>query len=262
MSKSFSERHGYRQRDAEITVREDAPEDLRYAVAEIARQAGMSSKSIRGTVCRVLFVAPNQNNWSDPNVWEEVLQLLRDCEWYKVYDIAEALWRSLDYHDHEQRLFQNGLNSFFREKGGGWELKDPDGIVFRGGEVFAAATREAVNALQQTARGVAANEIHEALKDISRRPAPDRTGAIQHAIAAMECVARDVTGETGATFGKLIPKLDLPKPLDAAVEKLWGFASERARHLREGVAADDLEAELVVSIACAVATFLVKRLDR
>ena len=73
MSQSFSERHGYRQRDAEITVREDAPEDLRYAVAEIARQAGMSSKSIRGTVCRVLFVAPNQNNWSDPNVWEEVL---------------------------------------------------------------------------------------------------------------------------------------------------------------------------------------------
>jgi hypothetical protein len=113
--------------------------------------------------------------------------------------------------------------------------------------------------LQQTGRTVAAGEIHEALKDISRRPNPDRTGAIQHAIAAMECVSRDVTGEPGATLGKLIPKLALPKPLDSAVEKLWGFASERARHVREGETVDDLEAELVVSVACAVTGFLAKR---
>ena len=43
------------------------------------------------------------------------------------------------------------------------------------------------------------NEIHEALKDISRRPTPDRTGAIQHSIAAMECTAREVAGEPNLT---------------------------------------------------------------
>jgi hypothetical protein len=260
MSRKFSDRHGYRGPDPEITVREDAPNDLRYAVAEIARLAGMNPKTIRGTVCRVLFVAPDQNNWSDyPNIWEEVLHLLRDCEWFKVYDIAEALWRSLEYHDDNQRLFQDELNRFFREKGIGWELKDPNGIVFRGDETFAATTTEAVTVLQESGRNVAANEIHEALRDISRKPNPDRTGAIQHAVAAMECVARDVTSQPGATLGKLIPELGLPKPLDAAVEKLWGFASNHARHLREGKAADDLEAELVVSISCAVVGFLMKR---
>ena len=43
------------------------------------------------------------------------------------------------------------------------------------------------------------------------------------------------------------------------IEKLWGFSSERARHVREGELLDDLEAELVVSIACAVCAFLIQR---
>jgi hypothetical protein len=44
-----------------------------------------------------------------------------------------------------------------------------------------------------------------------------------------------------------------------AVEKLWGFASDRARHLREGKNVSGDEAELVVSVACAVCAFLGKR---
>jgi hypothetical protein len=263
MSRDFSARHGYSARAAEIKIREDAPDDLRYAVAEIARSVGLSPNAIRSVVCRVLFVAPDSNNWSDyPNVWNEVLGLLATCEWFKVYDIAEAIWRSLDYRDEEQRLFQDELNRLFREKGIGWELKDPDGIVFRGNETFAATTDEAATVLVALGHTVAAHEIHEAIKDISRRPEPDRTGAIQHAIAALECTAREVTGETRATLGALLPALQLPKPLDTAVEKLWGFASERARHLREGQYPDDLEAELVVSVGCAVSAFLVKRKNR
>lgn len=160
-----------------------------------------------------------------------------------------------------QSIYENELNRCFREKGIGWKLEDPTGIVFRGSETFAVTTTEAAKVLHESGRNVASNEIHEALKDISRRPVPDRTGAIQHAIAALECVARDVTGDN-ATLGALVPKLDLPKPLDTAVEKLWGFASDRARHLREGRAVTDDEAELVVSIGCAVSIFLVKRQDQ
>jgi hypothetical protein len=259
MSRHFSNRHGYGTADAEIKIREDAPDDLRYAVAEIARTAGMGPKAIRTIACRVLLVAPDPNNWSEyPNVWNEALGLLSDCEWFKVYDIAEALWRALEYDSDNQSLFAEELNRFFREKGIGWELKDQDGIVFRGGQTFAATTDEAAKVLQEAGYKTSANEIHEALRDISRRPHPDRTGAVQHAIAAVECTAREVAGNYG-TLGKLIDKLDLPKPLDEATEKLWGFASEHARHLREGRSVTDDEAELVVSISCAVCAFLAKR---
>jgi hypothetical protein len=259
MSRHFSSRYGYTSREAEITVREDAPEDLRYAIVEIARAAGMSLKAIRVIACRVLFVAPDRNNWSDSNVSEELEGLLVNCEWCKVYDVAEDLWRSLEYENDNQLLFAAELNRFFCERGIGWELKDPDGIVFRGGETFAATTEGAAQALEDAGLKTAANEVHEALRDISRRPNPDRTGAIQHAIAALECTAREVTGESNATLGTLIPKLNLPKPLDVATEKLWGFASDRARHVREDKGVSDDEAELIVSVSCAVSAFLTKR---
>lgn len=259
MSRKFSERHGYIGPGPEIVVREDAPEDLRYAVAQIARAAGLTPTRIRDLVCQVLLVAPNQNNWTDyPNIWDEVLKRLGECDWFKVYDIAETIWRSLDHDFEKQGIFEEELNRCFREKGIGWELKSPEGIVFRGGEAFSQATADAFHVLHESGRATAAAEIHEALADISRRPLPDRTGAVQHAIAAMECVARDVIGDSN-TLGKLIAKLNLPRPLDVGIEKIWGFASERARHLREGAAVDDSEAELIVSVSCAVCSYLVSR---
>ena len=85
------------------------------------------------------------------------------------------------------------------------------------------------------------------------------TGAIQHAMSALECTAREVTGKRNLTLGRLVPRLDLTPPLDGAVDKLWGYASERARHIREGQCVTTEEAELVVTLACSLCTFLVRR---
>ena len=259
MSESFSQRQGYHPNDAEIAIREGAPESLRFALPEIAKTIGMSWKAVRTVVCKTLFIAPNAQNWSDSNISAEVHQLLDSCDWFKVYDVAEALWQDMSNAPDQQEQFREKLNRLFHERGIGWELSDAGQIEYRGDEPFAVATREVVDVLSVSGHGTAAGEIHEALSDISRRPTPDRTGAIQHAIAAMECTAREVTGEPNLTLGKLVKRLGLLPPLDYALEKLWGFSSDRARHLREGQSVDADEAELVVSIACAVCTYLVKR---
>ena len=133
--------------------------------------------------------------------------------------------------------------------------------MYRGSEAFSGATREAAEILEQTGHSGTAREIHEALTDISRRPEPDVTGAIQHVIAAMEGTARNVSGDANATFGKLVKRLALPAPLDTAAEKLWGYASDRARHIREGQSVGSDEAELIVSVACAICTYRVKRAE-
>ncbi|MFC2254756.1 AbiJ-NTD4 domain-containing protein [Labrys portucalensis] len=259
MSRFFSERYSYMGPEPPITVREDAPRDLRYAVVLIAEYAGLSASDIRRVVCQVLIVPPDTNNWSPQNVKDEAANLLLKCPWFKVYDIAEALWRSMEYNEDAQLLFQNELNRCFREKGIGWELKDANGIMFRGEQGFSQSTRDAVQALKTSGRPTAAGEIEEALAAISRRPEPNRTGAVRHAIAALECVARDLTNKPNATLGSIIVELDLPKPLDEAVKKLWGYASDRARHLREGQTIETREAELVVSVACALCSYLVQK---
>jgi DNA (cytosine-5)-methyltransferase 1 len=45
----------------------------------------------------------------------------------------------------------------------------------------------------------------------------------------------------------------VPKPLDEALSKVWGYASERARHVLEGRNPNRQEAELVVGLAAAAA---------
>jgi len=116
--------------------------------------------------------------------------------------------------------------------------------------------------LDETKRLTTQNEIHQALSDLSRRPQPDLTGAIQHALVALECIARDVCGDPKATLGNILKRYPnlVPQPLDTAVEKAWGYASEHGRHLREGREPSLEEAELLVGIASVVATYLSKKI--
>ena len=259
MPETFSDRQGYRANDVEIIVREDAPDNLRYAIPQIAKGLGMSFTDIREIVCRILLVRPDPENWSEiPNVRGEVNHLIGTCLWFKVYDIAEALYDETRYDLKE--TFAARLNGFLRENGIGWELLEGQ-ITYRGSDVFTATTRQAATVLEESNRSRASIEIQEALRDLSRRPVADVTGAVQHAMAAAESTARDVTGQPKRTLGQLVSALDLPAPLDAAVSKLWGYASDRARHVREGDSLDTTEAELLVSVAGALCTFLARRKD-
>ena len=264
MAQRFSDRYGYQAPQARIVVREDAPSELRNAIPLIARDAGMTPSAMRDVICNTLLVAPDPQNWSDyPNVWGEVGELMNDAPWYRVYDITEALYSKLAASEPWIRTapasqFEKRLNDFFTERGIGWELGNGQ-ITHRGSDAFSRSTREVPRRLEESGRQRAANELREARADISRRPDPDLTGAVQHAVAALEAIARWVTGRANPTLGKLVPQLDQPPPLDKALEKLWGFASERGRHIREQQTINAYEAELIVAICGALCAFLAER---
>ena len=80
-------------------------------------------------------------------------------------------------------------------------------------------------------------------------------------MAALECVARDITGNSKATLGEVIKKNPtlVPKPLDQSIEKAWGFASEMGRHLREGRVPNYEEAELMVGLCSSFCIYLIKK---
>ena len=261
MSENFSDRYNYNDTAiVEITIREDAPSEMRFAVVQIAESLGMQPTELRKLICRVLLVQPDSFNWSEyPNVWEEVQQLIADCTWHRVYDIAETIYESLEQSNIDKaNEFSDRLNQFFRERGIGWEMHDGQ-IIFRGSENFTSTIDSAVESLEEAELNSAANEIREAVKDISRRPKPDITGAVQHAFATLESTSREVTSNSKRTLGQNIRDLDLPKPLDSAIEKLLGYASNRGRHIQEGKDVQADEAELMVIVACATCTFLLKR---
>ncbi len=257
---SFSDRFGYQAPEAEITIREDAPTPVRDGILMAGYGADLSPGVIRDILCRVLLQRPDQNNWSASNVEREVSGLIDEAPWYRVYDVAERLYAEIgtrDFTGTQQAHFEAQLNQLFREQGVGWEMKHGT-LVARGSEAFALATGHATEVMRKHGAPTAANEIHEALRDISRRPHADVTGAIQHAMAALECVAREVGGTTD-TLGPAVRRLNLPAPLDQAVEKLWGFTSQQGRHILEGRQPQFEEAELVVTAASALSVYLLRR---
>lgn len=249
----FSHRHGYSPPEREITVREETPEELRCALLHIAEEAGLTHRQLRHIVCKVLRKIPDSNNWSDLNIWGEVQDLISYCDWFRVYDIAEAIYKGLPREPAKE--YENSLNDYFRENGIGWQM-NLGKIITRGPDAIEAVVRKAISKTEASGQKTANNELNEAIRDLSRRPDPDVTGAIQHAMAALECVAKEICGEPKATLGKLLSKLPLPKPLDVVIDKAWGYASEKGRHLQEGQIPGYEEAVLVVGLASTVATYL------
>lgn len=267
LEQPFSKRHRYGTAK-EISIREDAPESLRYFAVQTAKDLDWGPSSLRPIVCRVLRVPPDPGNWSEyPNIDYEVNGLVSGCEWYKVYDIIEALHAEMVRHDGKTRgkapdapQFAEALNEFFIDEGIGWQLVDGH-IVTRGTEAFEAVVTDATAALEATERPTAARHLHEALQDLSRRPEADLPGAVYHAMGSLECVARDITGDSKATLGEVLKRYPglLPKPLDTALSQIWGYASNEARHVQEGRETSREEAELLVGLAAALSTYLTRK---
>lgn len=256
-NESFSKRHGFGPEESEISIRDDAPADVRAALLKIAEgEVNLTPGTIRDALCTVLRKLPDQNNWSQyPNIWGECQFLMEDAPWYRVYDFVESLYRDLATDQAEQ--WAELVNEYFLEAGVGWRLVDGQ-LESRGTEQFETSVDSAREALEAGGLQTARQEIHEALRDLSRRPDPDLTGAVHHGMAALECTAREVTGDSKATLGEVIKRNpDLfPKPLDSALAKMWGYASETSRHVREGQAPTRAEAELVVGVAASCCSYL------
>lgn len=266
----FSERHGFKPSEAPITIRTDAPEDLRGVLVDIAYECGYSPSPLRTLVCRLLRKRPDPSNWSEyPNIDGEVRWLVDNAPWYDVYDIIEGVSEELssaannshsEIGSSDAQKFELEINKYFRQAGIGWQLKSGE-LQIRGSDALEQTVRSADRALRRTGRKTAAGELQEALRDLSRRPEADVTGAVQHALAAVECAARDFTGDSKATLGELIKRNPdfLPAPLDAAVSKVWGYASERARHLREGGEPSLEDAHLIVGFSAAICNYISAR---
>ena len=92
----FSKRQGFKPEQVEISVRNDAPEGLREYIVQTVSSLGYEADFMRTIICRLLKKIPDRNNWSEPNVYFEVVGLLQDCRWYYVYDAIEFFYSKIE----------------------------------------------------------------------------------------------------------------------------------------------------------------------
>lgn len=253
----FSKRHGFATTPA-IRFRHDAPDGLRYAVIQAAYDH-LSYGQIRTSICRTLYVAPDEGNWSEiPNIRDEIQRIIQDAEWYHVYDAVEGLVMFIEGTKGFAATtdFVERINTIFTDTGAGWQLVAGEGVVMRGDADFEESVHSSHDALVQTGFDVGAKEIREALGDLSRRPDADLTGAIHHALGALEATARYIA-DTNEDLGKLASKIGLPSPLDGALKQMWGFSSNFGRHVSPTKVPSQEEAQLIVHLSSAYCRYLV-----
>jgi len=254
LAERFSNRHGYKK-TPDVLVRNDAPKELREALRSVFRDLGYEPQEVGEWICHLKHQIPEEQLGTDPD-WYVVSLMMENLRWYEVYDLLEKMCPK----GISGKPFEEQVNSLFEEFAIGWKLAD-GAVEDRGDDAHDRLTRSAIDALATTGRLTAASEMKKAIEALSRRPDADTRGAVTRAIGALEALARDLAKDPTATLGQIVPRLPLPRPLDQSVSKLWGFASDRARHVREGQMIALKEAYLVVDLCSALASFL-SNLDR
>jgi AbiJ N-terminal domain 4 len=254
----FSDRYGFQPPEPPITMREGDPGPLREFIWSLALKAGANPVDLAQLVLDTVYYPHYDASRSLIGMAQDALL---QCPWHQVYDVAEQIYGDLARFGRSgEDRFQRDLNTFLRQAGIGWQMV-LGSVNVRGPETFEATVHHAADALKASGRLTSESELREASRDLSRRPNPDITGAVQHAGAALECVARDVTGDPKKTFGEILkayPDL-FPRPLDDAATKLWGFVSNYGRHVREGHAPTVEEALLILGIAASLSGFIAAR---
>ena len=273
---TFSARNGLGQQP--IRFRTELSDALRQPIFNILRESA-GTRVLEESVVRVLNLygltppaaREGEIELSEAEVkaqFERVKRVLLESEWFRLYDVIEDVFDQLAFYeqelapeDEEPRTpsLRRSLNTYFVNAGIGWRIVDGR-FVTRGTETLDAIASSAHDTL--TARWpTAARHVHDAVQALSRRPTADHSGAIYHAMGALECVARELVGDQKATLGEILKRRPtlLPSPLGLALSQIWGFASNEARHVVEGRDPTRDDAELVVGLAATVATYLTRR---
>lgn len=259
MNERFSKRIGIHAIAAEIAIRYDAPEDFRKYLFFVMQKYGYGLKKLREIVCLAAKLAPDSNNWGENDYMKsEIEEKIVSCFWPYIYDLIESFYDILN--DSGKKDFSEEINDYFLVHGIGWKLSE--GVIeYRGEDIFENDLKLVQEKLKERHLTDSNREIAEAIKDMSRMPDPDVTGAIQHSIAALECVCRNISGDEKDTLGELIKKHPqiVPAPLNEAISKIWGFSSEQGRHLREGRTPNIEEAELMVHLSASICLYLSRK---
>ncbi len=256
-NKPFSVRYGIQPERSPIV--HEAPQELRYFLLKYFKNEfsyPWECAEILEDFLRSPGLASRFANPHDPQGWAKFYKFIEDFDWWQVYDFIEFCYASPQVPARSK--FANLFNQEFSRENIPYQFDSQGEIVYKGSEAFEVAVATAESVLSATGRNTAKAEIHKSLKALSNRPTPDLTGAVQHSVAGLECVANDICGETGETLGQIIKKHPdrFPAPLGDAVSKLYGFASQKGRHILEGGEPNFKEAELIVGIAATVATYL------
>lgn len=246
---------------AAALIRDDAPLAFRQT---ILRQL-IAVFVVTSDVVAIVQAATGQPVPNVPLLQNQATAMIEQCLWPQVFEVAELGYAAIQgsiFHNHKLGAYERAINAACHANRLGWYMENGHFNV-RGTEAEEASLNTTIELLRNSGKVTSASELQKARDDLSRLPKPDITGAIQHAGAAIECLARDVTGSPNATLGEIIkanPKI-FPGAVMKIAQGVWGCTSTKGRHLNEGGEPSLEEALMLVGVVAALTGFLAGQLS-
>jgi hypothetical protein len=251
----FSKRFGFA--GSTPLVHDSAPIAFRHAVLALLTDAFTLSSRVLNLVQLLAGVPrPAAQFMLDD---ELARTLIEQCDWVRVFEIAEEGFRRLPIRSAKAALYEQGLNAACHANYVGWYMQEGQ-LKVRGTDAEEVALNATIDVLQAAGKTTTAAELKAARDDLSRLPHPDVTGAMQHAGAAIECFARDLSNSKD-TFGALISKHPslFPGAYRKIAEGVWAVVTNQGRHLQEGGEPTFEEAMMFVGIIASLTGYLTYR---
>lgn len=256
-SDSFSGRLGLRSM---AIVHDDAPIGFRHAVIGALKAEIVSSETIIGVVQRGTTLPRPPGHIINTIL----MAMIEKCEWWRVFDVAEAGHAAIYAESYlgpdRAKAFERAINEACRANGLGWKMKEGIFAVVASTAQYDSAASIIEN-LDTAQLKTSASELREAHRDLSRRPFPDISGGMQHAGAAIECLTREISGDTKLTLGDIIKKREdlFPGAYRKMADAMWGIVSNQGRHIKEEGEPTLEEALFVVGSITNLSAYLLAR---
>jgi hypothetical protein len=201
-------------------------------------------------------------------------ELFFGCNWYDVYNYVEFFSGSVS------RNFKLGNVRFqdpskhdtaFRHRANFFLEREKSAYRFVGEVIVPISSTTEVQSIEQ-ALGAgdkfagARTHIEHAVALFGKKPDPDYRNAVKESISAVESTVRIITGDSKATLGDALKKLDAVKALHPAfkqaMDKLYGYTSDEGgiRHsLIDLSKVDEADAKFMIVACSAFMNFCVQR---
>lgn len=241
-------------------IRDDAPLGFRHAVIGALKAEIILAETIIGIVQRGSTL-PRPKGFVTDSV---VMPMIEQCVWWRVFDVAEAGFAAINAErmlgPDKAKAYERTINEACRANNLGWQMEAGSFAVVASAAQHESAAR-VIDDLDAAGLNTSAGQLREAHLDLSRRPKPDISGSMQHAGAAIECLAREVSGDPKLTLGEIIRKHDnlFPGAYRKMAEAMWGIVSNQGRHLKEDGEPTLEEALFVVGSITNLAAYLLAR---
>lgn len=268
---TFSQRHGYSPLESAFQ-RESIDSALRTKLWNILKTAiwdrysghdsSHARKRIDYMVRRLWFNYFNRDLDSLPDFYEphgkqgaydSLKGYFFNCRWFEIYDLLEAI--ANDQSELLSDETRKWINNTLEEHNAAYR--------FVGTEIAEITDKNEIQAIEvalATAGSPVRTHLDAALRMLSDKEAPDYRNSVKESISAVEAACRLITGNTSATLGDALKRVqNLHPAMSKAFSYLYGYTSDASgiRHsLTDETAISYADAKFMLVTCSAFVSYL------